>query len=417
MKKTKVEYALNILLTKVLPASQKGDLAIALSQLSELRNRFPGSEISLLCRRPAEDGHHFNAADRILPELFPTETSESRFRRFLRLLRILTGLGKDQQMVQFDRHCQAADVLIFCGGGSLGGYGFGNLVLHALCPLLMARRAGVSVFFSAVSIHDYKNPLHRLVHQAILKKADCITARDPRSLAVLNKLNVDGITGLTADWAWLLPGVEDKEAEALLVSEGVSQNGSLRIGINLRSVLAIDPEKGASRDNFAYIKAMAKIISDLVIHTDAEVVIFSMNRPPASDDPAFARQVFSEIEQPLHNRIHVLAGDYTPGQIKGMISRVSLFIGTRLHPSIFAISSLVPTLTIHDQAKVAALMDFAGLSQWHTQASGLEPAALINKLKELQGKRSEIVEDLKMKVPELQAAARENLDYIANCVT
>lgn len=410
-----VQPSLNILVTRVLPASQKGDLAIALSQLSALRTRFPGSEITLLCRRPAGDGHHFQAADSVLPELFPTETSEPRLRRLLRLLRILTGLGKDRDMLRFDRLCQAADVLVFCGGGSLGGYGFGNLVLHALCPSLMARRAGLPVCFSAISVHDYKNPVHRLLHKSVLKNADAVTARDPRSFAVLEMLKVHGAVGLTADWAWLLPAVDKQEAEALLASEGVTGDSGLRIGINLRSILAIDPEKRASRGDFDYRQAMARIISELVTRTGAEVVVFSMNRPPASDDLAFAQQVYSRIDQSLQHRVHVLKGDYMPGQIKGMIARLSLFVGTRLHPSLFAISSMVPTLTVHDQAKVAALMDYAGLSEWHSQASGIEPASFVDKLIALQEKRIDIIETLKMKVPQLRAMALGNLDHIAEC--
>lgn len=402
-------------MTRVLPASQKGDLAIALSQLSALRTRFPGSEITLLCRRPAEDGHHFQAADTIQPELFPPASSEPRWRRLLRLLRILTGLGKDRDMLRFDRLCQAADVLVFCGGGSLGGYGFGNLVLHALCPALMARRAGLPVCFSAISVHDYKNPIHHLVHQAVLKKADCVTARDPRSFTVLEKLQVHGAIGLTADWAWLLPAIDKEEAEALLASEGLSRDSGLRIGINLRSILAIDPEKRASRGDFDYTEAMASVISELVTRTGADVVVFSMNRPPASDDLAFAQRVYSAIEQSLQHRVHVLSGDYMPAQIKGMIARLSLFVGTRLHPSLFAISSMVPTLTVHDQAKVAALMDFAGLSEWHSEAGDLDPARLVDKLIELREKHDDIVENLKLKVPELQSKALGNLDHIAKC--
>ena len=406
---------MKILVTKVLPASQKGDLAIALSLLSALRARFPDSEISFLCRRPTEDAHYFQAADNILPELFPTETTRSYLHRILRLMHILTGLGQDEVMTHFDHHCRSADVLVFCGGGSLGGYGFGNLVLHALCPLLMARRAGLPSCFSAISVHDYKNRLHRLVHSAVLKKADCITVRDRRSLAVLETLDVNGVYGLTADWAWLLPAVERREATALLASEGVPTSDEMQIGINLRSIQAVDPEKRTNRGVFDYTKAMAEVISLLVTRTGADVVIFSMNRPPASDDLAFAQQVVSVLDHPLRNKVHVLKGDYNPGQIKGMIARLSLFIGTRLHPTLFALSSMVPTLTVHDQEKVAGLMELTGLEEWHTTVRGLEPARLVDRVIELQEKRADIIDKLRVRVPRLRAAAHENLNYITKC--
>lgn len=406
---------MKILVTKVLPASQKGDLAIALSLLSALRARFPDAEISLLCRRPAEDGHYFQTADNILPELFPTETARSPLHRFLRLMRILTGLGQDDAMAQFDQRCRSANVLVFCGGGSLGGYGFGNLVLHALCPLLMARRAGLPIFFSAISVHDYKNRLHRLVHSAVLKKADCITVRDRRSLAVLDTLDVTGDYSLTADWAWLLPAVERKEAKALLASEGVPSSGEMQIGINLRSIQAVDPERRTNRGGFDYTKAMAEVISSLVTRIGADVVIFSMNRPPASDDLAFAQQVVSVLNHPVRNKVHLLKGDYNPGQIKGMIARLSLFIGTRLHPTLFALSSMVPTLTVHDQEKVAGLMELAGLEEWHTTVRGLEPARLVDRVIELQENRTGIIEKLNVQAPRLRAATHDNLNYIAKC--
>ena len=394
---------MKIVLTRVLPASQKGDLAIAQAELDSLRKRWPNAEIVLLSRRPEEDAAHFPAANRVLPELVTASASP--------LQRFFAGMLAGPSSRAFKNTIADADLLLFCGGGSPGGYGFGNLVKHALLPARAARRAGVPYAFAGLGLHRYSNKLHRRLHAQVLKRAVLVTARDPMSFGELQALAPCGEIGLTADWAWLLDPAGSREARALIDAEGAGQPGGLRVGLNLRSDRAVNPEnyaghRGGTMDLFR------ETIPRWLKHSVADLFVFSMNGPPASNDLDFARSVVSGLDPQWRSRIHLLRGDYSPRQLKGMIGTLDLFVGTRLHPSLFAASMGVPLMAVHDHSKVRGFMRQIGQERWHLPVTGLGSEALFQKWLELQDEASDIAGFLKKKSATMERLAMANIDWI-----
>ncbi|MBT8039775.1 MAG: polysaccharide pyruvyl transferase family protein [Gammaproteobacteria bacterium] len=394
---------MKIVLTRVLPASQKGDLAIAQAELDSLRKRWPNAEIVLMSRRPQEDAPHFSAADRVLPELITASASPAQL--------VFSGMSAGTSSRAFQHAIADADLLLFCGGGSPGGYGFGNLVKHALLPARIARRAGVPYAFAGLGLHRYSNRLHRRLHAQVLRRAVLVTARDPLSFRELQALAPCGDIGLTADWAWLLDPEGQREARELIDAESAGQPDSLRVGLNLRSDQAVDPEantghRGGTMDLFR------ETIPRWLKHSGADLFVFSMNGPPASNDLEFARSVLGGLDSKWRSRIHLLRGDYSPRQLKGMIGTLDLFVGTRLHPSLFAASMGVPLMTVHDHPKVRGFMRQIGQERWHLTLNGLGSDALFQKWLELRNEASDIAGLLREKSATMERLAMDNIDWI-----
>jgi len=80
MGKCRITYGnrMQLVVTKILSAIQKGDLAIALSQLGAIRQRFPEAKITTFIRRPELDRHWFFDADRVLVSFFRALRSSHR---------------------------------------------------------------------------------------------------------------------------------------------------------------------------------------------------------------------------------------------------------------------------------------------------------------------------------------------------
>ena len=410
------DIRVNIVLTKVLPAAQRGDLAIALAQLQALRERFPGADISVLSRCPDDDAHWFEHADSVASELFP-QADEPFYRRLLRFMHILFGWGGDAVLDEGRKIIESANVLVFCGGGSPGGYGFGNLLLNAWCPMRLARRSGVPIVFTGLGIVRPRGFLHNRLLSRVLNDANAVAVRDPLSFDQVQTMNPGARIGLTADWAWLLPAADRQTALSLLAGEGLPANGKLRVGVNLRSRHAIGPDgKWAGAADSAG-RALLDCLSALVERLDAEVVVFSMNGPPASDDLAYARELVSGIEPKYKGRFHLLEGEHHPSKIKAMVAMMDLFIGTRLHPSLFAVSTGVPTVTVHDQGKVRGFMQQLGLEDWHLPTSGLEPEKLEQLVLDLHARGEDISAQLKSLIPEMEKAAKINLEWVSAVLT
>ena len=403
---------MNIVLTKVLPAAQSGDLAIALAQIGALRERFPGAGVTLMCRCPQDDAHWFSEADRVLSELFPLN-GEPAYRRLMRFLRILTGRSGDAIADEYRAILGAADVLVFCGGGSAGGYGFGNLLLNAWCPMLLARRLGVPVLLPGLGLARPRGRIHRWLLSRVLNNADAVTVRDPLSFELVQKRIPGTLIEQSADWAWLLPAAEKKTADAFFAEAGCPENGSVRVGVNLRSNRAVGPDGERGAGTAFPGEVLVRCLPVLIEQLEAEVYVFSMNAPPASDDLAYARELLSVIEPDYQCRIHLLQGEYHPSAIKAMIATMDLFIGTRLHPSLFAASTGVPTVTVHDQDKVRGFMQQIGMEHWHLPASGLESGDLLQKVLDLHARGEDISAQLERQIAEMEKAARLNLNGIS----
>lgn len=395
----------------MLPAAQRGDLAIALAQLGAIRERFPGAQVSLMCRCPQDDAHWFLEADQVCSELFPLN-DESFSRRLLRFFRILTGRTGDAISDEYRAILESADVLVFCGGGSAGGYGFGNLLLNAWCPTMLARRSGIPVLFIGLGIVRPRSALHRWLLTRVLNDADGVAARDPLSFEALQEHLPGARVGQTADWAWLLPAAERETADALFARAGCPENGRLRLGLNLRSDRAVGPDGEIAAAAGTWGETLLNCLPALIKKLEAEVFVFSMNGPPASDDREYARALLSGIDPDYKCRIHMLKGDYTPSEIKAMIATMNLFIGTRLHPSLFAASAGVPTVTVHDQDKVRGFMQQIGMKDWHLPATGLESGVFLQKVLDLNARGEDISAQLQRQIPEMEKAARSNLDWI-----
>jgi colanic acid/amylovoran biosynthesis protein len=392
-------------------------LAIALSQLNAMREHIDDVQITLLCRQPVTDAHWFEKADDVQPELFAIEPQESFIRRLRRVLTVLMGIGYDRKTKQVLQCFKASDALVFCGGGSPGGYGIGNLILHAICPAILAGRAKLPTCFLAHGIPVYQSVVQRLLHAALFKRAALVTVRDPLSMRELEKMNTQAVCKQTADWAWLLKAAPTNEVEDLLSKEGIQDSGRFRIGMNIRSGSAIDADaRAGTLGEKTGSQKLAKTMSLLIEQLNAELVIVSMNQAPASDDLSYARQVCAQVDDTYRAHVHLLEGDYSPSQIKGMVAMSDLFIGTRLHPSIFAISSAVPTITLHQQAKVVGMMQMTNLEQWHIPVEEFEPTGLVHMVKKLHLSRDIVLKEQNMTVDEMQRTALANVKFFSQSI-
>ncbi len=402
-----------ILVSKVLPACYKGDLAIAKSMLATISRTRPNWELSILCRRPLKDAKEFSPYGKVYGELFPPRGSLLGRVIFVRVLRYLLWLTLkipclDSQAQEYVNLCKEANVLVFCGGGSPGGYGVTNLFLHAAIPILIAKRLNKPVFLSALTIELPKRKLDRWLTRFILKQVDLISLREMLSIETLKKLGVQTKRVVTADWAFLLENTSSESASTLLKNLGVPDNDSLLIGMNLRDQGSGDSD-GQNRVGSAYGATLIKGIKEILEQTKAVIVIVSMNVP---SDFKFANLIYNQLPSPLKTRVFVAEDSYSPEQIKEIISNMDIFIGTRLHPTIFALSSQVPSMAIHHLIKVKGLMKLFELERYFLEVDNIAAEKLNNKVQELIVQKENISQKIARKLPGIENAAYKNIELI-----
>ena len=405
--------SVKILVSKVLPACYKGDLAIAKSMLATISQTRPDWELLILCRRPLKDADIFSPYGKVYGELFPPRGSLPGGVVFTRVLRYLLWLifqipCLDNQGREYVNLCREANILVFCGGGSPGGYGVTNLFLHAAMPILMAKRLHKPVCLSGLTIELPKRKLDRLLTRFILKQVDLISLREMLSVNSLEKLGVQTKRVVTADWAFLLDNTSSEPVSTPLENLGVPDNDSLLIGMNLRDQGSGDSD-GKTRVGSAYATTLTKAITEILEQTEAVIVVVSMNVP---SDLKFANLIYEQLPNSLQTRVILADNSYSPEQIKSIISAMDIFIGTRLHPTLFALSSQVPSIAIHHLIKVKGLMKLFGLEKYFLEVDSLTPQSLNDKVQELIVNQEDIRQEISNKLPSVEKAVYKNIEML-----
>jgi len=281
------------------------------------------------------------------------------------------------------------DLLLLGGGGIL----FDREAESYLHVPRIAQERGVPTATYAIGVGPLQRPRERQAVAEVLGAMAALTVRDTRTKRLLEEIGVEREIVVTADPALLLEPVDFPEED--LGREGVHKGRPL-VGMSIR-------EPGAAADDRArnnYHRLLAHAADFIVDRFDADVLFVPMER----QDIRHAHRVIAEMA--FVHRAAILRGDYTPGQVLGLMRHLDLAVGMRLHFLIFAALAQVPVLALPYASKVRSFLEELGIdppSEVDRHAGAL--LASIDRLWDLRDAQRDL---LRERVPKLQERARRN---------
>ncbi|MFC0187331.1 polysaccharide pyruvyl transferase CsaB [Fictibacillus aquaticus] len=247
------------------------------------------------------------------------------------------------------RALRQADLLISGGGGLLQDTYptkviFGPLPYYLLIVFL-AKLCGAKVMFFSQGIGPVNTRYGKLLMKVFANLADLITVRDEYSKQLLHKLGVKRPKSIvTSD---IVFGFMPKEDKACLESLPLAEE-------DMNRVVAVSVRPWFGRTE--HYAEMAETLDKLLEKKDVIPVFVPME---GHHDVKASNLV---IERMKHSdKVHVLAGDFTPNQYLDFIGRSRLTIGMRLHSLIFATLKGVPHIGISYDKKVESLLKRSGM--------------------------------------------------------
>ena len=206
---------------------------------------------------------------------------------------------------------------------------------------------------------------------------------------------------LCPDPAFLLP------CEKRPLPEGFEEGNT--VGLNL-SPMVQKSEKvpGVTMERYR------KLIRHILQHTTYKIALIPHVVWKNNDDRGPLMQLFEEFRD--SGRI-VRIEDHSAEELKGFISRCSLFIGARTHATIAAYSTCVPTLVLGYSVKSRGIAtDLFGTDEHYVlPVQKLEdPQELISYFEWLEAHQEEIHRHLVEIMPAYAARARENVRAFVN---
>jgi colanic acid/amylovoran biosynthesis protein len=290
-------------------------------------------------------------------------------------------------------------------------YGIHVTISH-LFPILIGMSLQKPVVLYAQTIGPFR--IMGPIVKPVLNKAALITVRESISRDYLRKIDIaKPCIHLTADSAFLLEPAGEERLKEIMLGEGIDEDDGPIIGMTLSRLIGHRFSIGHSGSKHSSFSALMAEVADHVIEKmGATVVFFSHVTGPTEgkDDRVMARQVWQRVKE--KSKAKVIAGDYTPGEVKGIIGKCHLFIGVRMHSNISSASMYVPTIAISYSRKTPGIMKTIGQEKWVCHIDRLTFEELVSKIDEAWSSKEHIKAELVAHTKAVRQLAFRNAELV-----
>lgn len=382
--------------------------ALLLSTLDGLGGRFPQADITIfdngLGRRldVFQTGSQGVAVTRLgvrvgkrlhLPENLHT----------MRLMQRLGGIGNPGASA-----VRQADVVIDLSGGDSFTDVYGPARFAATSGTkMLALEAGAPLVLPPQTYGPFEHAKSRRSAAEALRGAHAAWARGPQSFSTLRDLLGDAYDPERhhqgVDLAFTLsPSSPSARHTDWLAGVRDASRGAPLVGLNVSGLFyRWPPSSRRHRLTASYDDAIMGI-ARMLIDEGATVVLV----PHVVIDDQACRSLAEEIGS---ERVHVVPWGLGAGKTKWLISHLDWFCGTRMHSTIAALSSGVPTAAIAYSPKTREVFSTCALADEVADATALTTDALIDAVRSSWDRRSEVRATLSQALPEVVAQAEAQM--------
>jgi polysaccharide pyruvyl transferase WcaK-like protein len=283
----------------------------------------------------------------------------------------------------------ALDIVLDIGAGdSFADIYSDKRFAYMVATKAMAISAGKPLVLSPQTIGPFSRQPHSAIAGWLCRRATCVFARDPLSMAALERLAPGAKAAQVVDVAFALPYDKPKPR----------RGGPVRIGLNVSGLLMSGGYAGGNEYGlgFDYPALTRGLITAFTAMPDTEVHLIPhviAPNQPRDDDAAAADALKAEFPALVRHPDFA-----SPSAAKSMIATMDFMIGARMHATIAAWSAGVPVVPISYSRKFEGL--FGGLAYpWLVNAKGMTTAAAQAFVLDAYGRRAELAADIGRGMP------------------
>jgi len=387
----------------------KGSASILISVFKILEKAFPNVEFTVLSSYPKIDSARCNAL--VLERCVNPSSNKLRtiismircglwallFRTFKINSNTLIEVGKRKTLKAYTE----ADIVLSIGADVLAEtYGFGPFV-GELYEILLAILLKKPVIIYAQTIGPLSK-IGALLLRFVLNNINLITVRGKISRDFLWTIGVNKPPiYLTPDPAFILQPASHERVQEIMLRENIARYTGPLIGITVSHTIyrRLSNFRSMKEKFDNYVKLMSQIVDYLTEKLNANVVFlpyFVGLGIEREDDISIATRIYRRVKN--KNKVYLMVNEYTPEELKAVVGRLDLLIGTRMHSIIHATSMFVPTIGIDPTYKVREVMGMLGQDKHVCNIGSLDLDELISKIDEVYSVKDEISRELAPKI-------------------
>lgn len=288
------------------------------------------------------------------------------------------------------RAIRKCDYFISGGGSLLQDETSAKSLLYYVSLIRAAQLHRKPVMIFANGIGPIRRASGQRMVRNCLNKAGSITLREDSSYQALRDIGVTNPNiRVTADPVFLIDGIPEAEARALLAKSGAAEGARRLIGVSLR------PARGLEE----HLDALARFCDGIAAQPGAGLVFLDMQDP-------WDGQISRRVEEKMSAKACRFASRSAP-EMMGVIRCMDAVVSMRLHTLIFSAKQRVPLLGIVYDPKVSAYLQMLDMPSAGAIES-FDPDYALGQLTALLADLPARREHLERAVPRLEEAAQEN---------
>ncbi len=284
--------------------------------------------------------------------------------------------------------------LFINGGGSLIQDNTSTRsLLYYLSMIWLSKKLGMKVMIYANGIGPLTRKSNRRLTKAVMDQVDVITLREDMSNKEVADLQINKpMIKITADSAMTISPASRAEIDRVFEEEGISPEGPYA-GFSVRNW----------KHHISFEDTIARAADYLLDRYGVKPVFIPMQYP--SD-----LLIIDRIVSKMKGKGHVIRNKYNGSYMLGIISRMDLLVGMRLHALIFGASTQVPIIGLSYDQKVEGFLEYVGLAGQYCagHVCFLEFDNLKKLMDEVWVKREDIKKHLHSITPMLKQKAMED---------
>ncbi len=284
-----------------------------------------------------------------------------------------------------------------------------NFVPSLVCLVYYANRINKPVISYNMGIGPLTKKWGKRFTKFIFDRLSLITVRDKDSYNLLREIGVSKPIEITADSAFLNKPASKERVKEIFKKEKVnSDKGS--IGINVTSYLGSwMGSRSGSLDPKGFKELIARLADDCIKKFDINVVFFATQIM----DIGFIKDIMNKMEN--KDRVFLISNDrFTNDEIMGVMGKMEIFIGMRLHSLILASAMLAPVIGLVYAPKVRSYLKLIGQQNHAVELNTLDYQLLYSLIETTMNSKIEIREQLFPVIDNLKTKAHQSAVKLVN---
>ncbi|HEX5243247.1 MAG TPA: polysaccharide pyruvyl transferase family protein [Tepidisphaeraceae bacterium] len=286
---------------------------------------------------------------------------------------------------------------------------------------LIAIQNHIPLYLLPQTYGPFKSPQVKRIATRIIAQSRMAWARDTHSFRILQEMAGKDFNPARhrcgVDVAFALPTRLPTVALGL-AGQFLDDRRTPLVGINVSGLILNDPE--GSKDRFGlkadYNQVIRGLLSRVLCETDARVVLIPhVVTPPGhyESDLQASETIKSGFAGAQQDRIAVAPAFDDPRDVKWLIAQMDWFCGTRMHSTIAALSSSVPTAAVAYSDKTLGVFESCGQGKCVADPRALDTTEMVASLwsawESRESDRSRLVREMPRVIVQAQDQMQEIL--------